>query len=489
VLLTGAVCGDDELDDLTRRLRQRDKWERKAAIEGLARLGTPPAWELVIEALADERGEVADTAQWVLAELQDPKLLKRLVGREGLRSKDPWIRERVTELFGRMELFEDVRSLIGQLDDREPGVRRAAYLALEARVSTMEQGGRERVAKAARRRRRSERDPALRARALALQVACTGDLELLLEAARDREPAHRAMAAHLLRRFPDEGARRDTVVLLLDQALEDEHRSVRFQAVESAARLASRESVRLLVERLGHEEHPRLEHRIVQVLQVLSGQKHRRDPRPWRDWLARLDEGWRGRFVPASTTRRAAGQGRSAVATALPVLSERISFLIDLSGSIWLERDDGKTRKERVDEKLREALGRLHEDARFNVVPFTSMPIPWKERLMKANRRNVTGALRFFDELRVSGSGNIFDAVQLALRDPELDTLVLLTDGAPTGGRRHRLELILPWLLRQNESRGVHFDVVLVGASRRLEGLWRRLTDGSAGELVTLDLQ
>jgi len=53
VLLTGAVCGDDELDDLTRRLRQRDKWERKAAIEGLARLGTPPAWELVIEALAD----------------------------------------------------------------------------------------------------------------------------------------------------------------------------------------------------------------------------------------------------------------------------------------------------------------------------------------------------------------------------------------------------------------------------------------------------
>ena len=254
-------------------------------------------------------------------------------------------------------------------------------------------------------------------------------------------------------------------------------------------RLASRESVRLLVERLGHEEHPRLEHRIVQVLQVLSGQKHRRDPRPWRDWLARLDEGWRGRFVPASTTRRAAGQGRSAVATVLPVLSERISFLIDLSGSIWLERDDGKTRKERVDEKLREALGRLHEDARFNVVPFTSMPIPWKERLMKANRRNVTGALRFFDELRVSGSGNIFDAVQLALRDPELDTLVLLTDGAPTGGRRHRLELILPWLLRQNESRGVHFDVVLVGASRRLEGLWRRLTDGSAGELVTLDLQ
>jgi len=297
------------------------------------------------------------------------------------------------------------------------------------------------------------------------------------------------MAAHLLRCFGDERERRDALVLLLDQALEDEHRSVRFQAVESAARLASRESVRLLVERLGQEEHSRLEHRIVRILQALSGQEHRRDPRPWRDWLARLDEGWRGRLMPGGTVRPASARERSAVATALPVLSDHLTFLIDLSGSIWRERADGKSRKERVDEKLREALGRLHEDARFNVVPFTSTPIPWKERLMKASRRNVSGALRFFDELRVSGSGNIFDAVQLALCDPELDTLVLLTDGAPTGGRRHRLELILPWLLRQNESRGVHFDVVLVGASHRLEGLWRRLTDGSAGELVTLDLQ
>ena len=107
---------------------------------------------------------------------------------------------------------------------------------------------------------------------------------------------------------------------------------------------------------------------------------------------------------------------------------------------------------------------------------------------MTASRRNVTGALRFFEEMDESGSGNVFDAIQLALRDPELDTVVLLTDGAPTGGRRHRLELLLPWLLRQNESRGVHFDVVLVGASRKLERHWRQLTRSTGGELVTLEL-
>ena len=48
-------------------------------------LGGRAAWDLVIGALADEKGEVADEAQLRLAALDEPKLLRHLLGRRALR--------------------------------------------------------------------------------------------------------------------------------------------------------------------------------------------------------------------------------------------------------------------------------------------------------------------------------------------------------------------------------------------------------------------
>ena len=56
----------EDLGDLKVELRASDKWVRKSAVEKLARLETRDAWELVVEALGDIKGEVADTAQLVL---------------------------------------------------------------------------------------------------------------------------------------------------------------------------------------------------------------------------------------------------------------------------------------------------------------------------------------------------------------------------------------------------------------------------------------
>lgn len=496
VLFTSGHAGD--FDELKAQLRLRDKWERKSAVEGLARLGTPRAWELVIEALQDERGEVSDTAQWVLGELTDRKLIAKLARRDGLTSKDPWIRERTTELFGRLVAANDIGPLLGQLDDREVRVRQAALLALGTRIRAgqLEGGDAKRIAKYLRVRYASDRDPHVRGQALAVLCA-SGEademerFDILRKSARNREAAVRAVTATLLLDVEDDSLHEGRFVLL-GKLVEDSARVVRAKAIETCARIACKHAAGLLIERIGHEANARLRRRIVQLLQKISGTKHREDPRPWQAWLQRLPEDWKGRYVGNFRLdvagKDARGRLRSAVTPALPVLSDRLSFLIDLSGSIWQVRSDGKTKKEKVDEKLREALGRLPEDARFNVIPFTSHPLPWKERLMKANRRNVAMALRSFEDLRESGSGNIWDAIQLALQDPETDTLILLTDGAPTGGRRHRLELILPMLLHQNATRGVTFDVVLVGASRKLENYWRTLAEGSGGALVSIEL-
>jgi len=57
-----------------------------------------------------------------------------------------------------------------------------------------------------------------------------------------------------------------------------------------------------------------------------------------------------------------------------------------------------------------------------------------------ASKRNVRAALKFFEDCHERGRGNFYDAALLALSDPEVDTLVVLTDGEPTGGTHNAVE-------------------------------------------------
>jgi hypothetical protein len=74
----------------------------------------------------------------------------------------------------------------------------------------------------------------------------------------------------------------------------------------------------------------------------------------------------------------------------------------------------------------------------------------------------------------------------LALQDPEVDTLLVLFDGAPTGGHRHRLELITPLFLEQNLGRGATLDFVLVDASKKLQRMWGELAEATGGRTVSV---
>jgi hypothetical protein len=227
--------------------------------------------------------------------------------------------------------------------------------------------------------------------------------------------------------------------------------------------------------------------RLVERLQRMSGLKHRRDPRPWRDWLAGLSTDWRAPPDPGDADVEVGGRTRTALA-GLPIVSRRVAVLIDLSGSIWNVRSDGRTRKQVVDQKLREALESLPEETRFNLIPYTSEPIPWRDGLVDATPRRVREAAAWFEARHENGSGNFWDAAVLALEDPEVDTLVVLFDGAPTGGTRHRLELITPLFLERNFARRVALDLVLVDASKRLRRLWGELARGTGGRVVSVSL-
>ena len=138
----------------------------------------------------------------------------------------------------------------------------------------------------------------------------------------------------------------------LERLLEDASPFVRHRAVEASLRIVRRRSLPGLVQRLEDEPDPRVRARLVRGLQEASGLLHRTDPRPWRDWIEGLDADWRPRPTEG---RRGAEDERSTV-DSLPIVSSRVAFLVDLSGSIWQARKDGSTPKEIVEGELRRVL-------------------------------------------------------------------------------------------------------------------------------------
>ncbi|MEW6073686.1 MAG: hypothetical protein AB1726_13970 [Planctomycetota bacterium] len=477
---------EDELAEARVALRSADKWVRKSAVEKLAATGTAAAWELVIAALEDDRGEVADTAQLLLAGLGDEKLCARLLGREGLEARDPWVRQRAAELLARGTLPVDGERIAAALADRDADVRRTLLWTLERLAGSPRLRGdlAKRVVPAVARHAEGDADPLVQGRALfaLAALAPAAAVEAVRAGLADRAPPVRCAAAALAPAVLGGAA----ALPLLRERAADPSLLVRTRVVDVLASLRTREAVQALVERLAAEKEVRLGWRIVERLQALTGHKYRRDPRSWQLFADRLPADWTP--PPPAAEAPSLGEDRSRAFAGLPLLSGRVAFLIDLSGSIWMERADGKTKKEVLDAELRAALEKLPADTLFNVIPFTEKPLPWKEALAPATPANVRRAVDYFAECRAQGTGNVWDAFLLAIADPAVDTIVVLTDGVPTGGRRHRLELIVPLLEERNATRMVVVDSILAGAPRRIQAQWADLSARTGGRSVSFDL-
>lgn len=468
--------GAPSLAELRVQLTEREPARRRRAVRELAALGGREAWQLVLAALADPKGEVADEAQLRLAGLDEPKLLRGLLGRDGLGSKEPWVRRRVAEALGRMSLELPAEKLVLAVQRKDPESAELVLwsverLAREGRIA----GDLGRCARELERLAERRGPPRLRAQALCAlaQLEDERAAALALRMRRERDPLLRAAGLEVALLVDADGglaACRDLV--------EDEALGVRVLVLRGLRALGTRTAAELLIDRLEVESRARLRLEAHEALQDLSGLKHRLDPRPWRHWLKGVEEGFVPRRGGATLEPRT-----SATLAGLPILSDRLCILVDFSGSLWYERDGRPPRKSRVDALLRETLPRLPEGTWFNLIPYTGEPHPWRDALVPATKRNVRAALADFEAADMRGSGDAFEALRLALRDPDVDRLLLFTDGAPTGGEHWSLELMVPLLEQAARWRGVAYDCVLVdtppGLARRWEELCRR-TGGRA---------
>jgi HEAT repeat protein len=491
-----AVCGglpryarDDELVRVLEHTLETARPEaRRSAVRKLAAIATPKAWACVIGALEDPESMVADEAQLRVAAIDDPRVQAELLGRSGLRSKRELVRLRCAEAIGRSAIDVDGTELV-RLFSSDPELTRTLLwsierLALSGRLA----GERGRIEVALASRARRERDGGVRAAAVMALATLEGSPGApassgwIQDACGHRDSRVRC-AALLAARW----LRAETTLALTRAIVADEAWSVRLVAVENLERLESRAAVRTLVQRLEIETAPRVADRLVAALRSLSGLKYRRDPRPWRDWAEGLDADWRPGEPSTEPARDARPVTRSEGLAGLPVISPRITFLIDFSGSMWMPMSDGRIPKERVDEQMRTVLEGFDRETHFNIIPFANEPAPWRERLVPARSNHVKKALADFERCNLRGRGNFFDAAIVALADPDVETVTTLTDGLPTGGIHSNLELIVPLLIERNRFRRVRFDAILVDCPMRLRRHWEALAASSDGRALAVD--
>ena len=476
------------LADLERDLRASRPETRRSVVRKLAALGQRKAWDLVLQVLSDADPMVADEAQVVLGSITDSKLAADLLGPSGLRANDDWVRLRVAEAFGRMPIEIDAEALARGLvhgDAREGETNRAILWSMERLARAKRLGGdASKAYRAAERLARSRGDPELRGAAL-LAMNAIDPLE-----------AHAAVAEWL---EEGDGALRCAALVAVatwteqeclktsERLLDDPDPRVRAQAIENLEAQSSRAAMLALVHRMGIEPRGRLKWGIQAYLRARSGEDFGLDAGKWTAWAQKIEG------------RLATGEGRGLRLLPVPqtnvsfagmnLVSDRVCFLIDFSGSTWQTKVGEKTRKQVLDAKLREALEALPPGTGFNVMPYTNDPIPWEKRLQASDKSSVKRAIDFFERCNQSGRGNFFDAALLALQDPEVDTILVLTDGVPTGGHRWNLELMVELLVERDRFRKVAFDSVLVDAPWSKRKLWEDLARRTGGRSVVAELE
>lgn len=520
-------------DDIsTVRTFAKDPFEqdkRIAAMKRVARAGTPEAMALMLDLVVDPFEHVRDHAVSALitALKSDP-----LKGDAGLRvestlakawlvHKDPRVRaaaatalgvaglRRVAKQFDEAVLREEHPLVIvalarAAMADEEGVVTTASFLQHvmhrdgQAALAACEAGATCGVtAEAPLRRALQHPSPLARAGAvLGLQKVDKLSEADLARVWTDKAPEPRMALADTLEwrttilPWPGEGERALTNLLV------DPSWRVRAAAIDAAVRIWDPKVIPLLIDRVGAES-GRLHDDAHEALRAITGEDLADDADLWRAWWqqkqgeAKLGErpapdrhGRIKRSGPrAKVDKGQAVDSRTAAFFNLPLRSERMMFVFDLSGSMRKParrdattgpggKDEGETKLDITRREFTKTLEALPETCMVDLLvyryPSEFPPRPEVTRalgkllpLSAPSRRKL---VEWLASAEARGWGAFYEAL-LAASQEDVDTIVLLSDGVPSRGAYDRPARLLEEWRRANRFRRVAIHTVLVGSA------------------------
>lgn len=221
------------------------------------------------------------------------------------------------------------------------------------------------------------------------------------------------------------------------------------------------------------------------ALSAISGRSIGTNPRNWIQWWVSVRQG----KIPMHKAERDGEAPRTRASFfGLDIDGDRVTFVLDYSGSMSGVLSSGMTRHELALEQLFSALEGLGEDAVFNVILFSSGPPIYSGDMLRPTPKNIARLRQSLRAREPGGGTNLRPAIEEALAhgpagkiDPKVclpDTVVVLCDGATGSGPgwvRDYLDRLLPVLQ-------VRFYCVLLGGQG--DGTLQLLAEISGGRIV-----
>lgn len=240
---------------------------------------------------------------------------------------------------------------------------------------------------------------------------------------------------------------------------------VRAASIHGLSRMKRVESVDLLIGRMTSEE-GRLAADLVTALKSLTGKSLGFNPDHWKDWWKANRE----KFSFENPSREGEeGGGGTTTYHNIPVFSKKMAFLLDVSGSMR-EKSGDTTRLGEAKVELVKVLRALAKDARVNLIFFNGQVDPWQPRLVTIGP-NLAKAVAAVEALKAGGGTNIYDTLEKAIEDSDVDTIYLLSDGAPSVGKFTAAADVLREVRRMNRKRQIAIHTISLGKSSFMKNL------------------
>jgi len=278
-----------------------------------------------------------------------------------------------------------------------------------------------------------------------------------IAASKSKDPERRLDALRVLRAWPQQLSRPELLKGLGDRAW-----LVVSEAIRGLRDHPSPEVVGELIERM-HDAKGRMKDDFRDALVVLTAQKFGTDVADWRVWWNEVGDEW----IPPTQSPSTDIDEEKSLGTAVrqglygEIVSERVMFLLDVSGSMLAETSVGGSRIEVARKELQRALETgLDPKSKFSVVAFSEDVLRLSPRLVKAKGGTLKKALEFVSKLSAGGETNSFGALEAAFADRDVDTIYLLSDGSPTVGEETSGTLILDAVNRWNRYRGTRIHCI-----------------------------
>lgn len=470
-------------------------WDRKDAAKALGRIGSKEAAQVLIDFCGRGDPATREAVILALASIRDDGV--RSYVRDKLSSlPSPAARADVLRALRRMEWTGCKDTAHAQLKDKSPEVRIEAILLLETlkdarcaeaiKDSTPEVAEQALLSSAALKagdldavRKRAKEDAAPRVQAAALRCWAAHEAVELDPFVKASKPEPRIAAADVA-----------TTVPPLKTLLDDKDWRVRVAAVAGLERVWTVEAVEALVERLLKED-GRLVLDIILALREMTQKDLGFEPKAWKSWWDSNRESFQMPERPKSGGRKGEVKGGGNTVSSffnVPILSKRVVFIIDCSGSMKSEDEiyKGKRKIDVAMEELQKAVALLPADARVGVIMLSTEATAQKLRstgaqlvaLSSGRNRPVDFMKQAWGKLEniKRGRGDIYDAVLEAQGLPEADTVLLLTDGVPTDGKYSDRQNFLEGIATEYRYRRVCVHAILIGS----RGIDPKLMEGTA---------